>query len=127
NLNQPSQPVVVEAAVPASQGGLSAPNAIWPPFGLPIGYTSSGYVPTSIEVQPGPQNVQVPLNHAEIPNGQTRVPPVQPGLISSQESLEDPRNAYQGPEIPNDGTGVNFVVPQPEEAQQKFKAIEDRL
>ncbi|MCI82374.1 hypothetical protein A2U01_0103648, partial [Trifolium medium] len=36
-------------------------------------------------------------------------------------------NAYQGPELLEDAPKVTFVVPRLEEAQQKFKAIEDRL
>ncbi|XP_045795586.1 uncharacterized protein LOC123890085 [Trifolium pratense] len=127
NLNKAAQPVVVETAIPAPQGGTSAVNTVWPTFGLPVGYTPSGYVPTSTEVQPGPQNVQVPVNQVEVPNGHTRVPSIQQGFLLSKESLEDPRNTYHGIEMPYDGTGVNFVVPQMEEAQQKFKAIEDRL
>ncbi|MCI58299.1 hypothetical protein A2U01_0079553, partial [Trifolium medium] len=42
-------------------------------------------------------------------------------------NMDDPRNAYQGPELLDDIPKVNFVVPQLEEAYQKFKAIEDRL
>ncbi|CAJ2661694.1 hypothetical protein L195_g026077 [Trifolium pratense] len=70
NLNKPAQPAVVETTLPTSHGGLSAPNAICPPLCFPIGYGPSGYLPTSIEVQPGPQNVQVPS--------------VQQGFFSSQ-------------------------------------------
>ncbi|MCI21547.1 hypothetical protein A2U01_0042715, partial [Trifolium medium] len=49
------------------------------------------------------------------------------GFVSQQENLDDPRNAYQGPELSDDVPKVNIVVPQLEEAHQKFKAIEDRL
>ncbi|MCI32793.1 hypothetical protein A2U01_0054007, partial [Trifolium medium] len=128
NLNQRAQPVVSEAALPiapAPRGGLSASNTVWPHLGLPIGYTTPGYIPT--EVQQAPQNTQAPQNQVELPNTQVRVPLIQQGFVSQQENLDDPRNAYQGPEMPNDGTGVNFVVHQLEEAHQKFKAIEDRL
>ncbi|MCI78532.1 hypothetical protein A2U01_0099802, partial [Trifolium medium] len=52
---------------------------------------------------------------------------VQQGFVSQQENLDDPRNAYQGPELIEDASKVTFDVPQLEEAQQKFKAIEDRL
>ncbi|MCI93267.1 hypothetical protein A2U01_0114565, partial [Trifolium medium] len=41
--------------------------------------------------------------------------------------MDDPRNAYQGPELLEDAPKVNFDIPQLEEAQQKFKVIEDRL
>ncbi|MCI13697.1 gag-protease polyprotein, partial [Trifolium medium] len=89
------------------------------------------------EIQPAPQNTQAPPNQAEILNTQARIPLVPQGFVSQQENLDDPRNAYQGPEISddmpkgpeilNDVPKVNFVVPQLEEAHQKFKAIEDRL
>ncbi|CAJ2643304.1 unnamed protein product [Trifolium pratense] len=106
-----AQPVVVETAVPAPQGGTSAVNTVWPTFGLPVGYTPQNQV----EVQQSPQNTR------------TRVPLVQQGFVSQQENLDDPRNAYQSPGLFDDVPKVNSNVPQLEEARQKFKAIEDRL
>ncbi|CAJ2662210.1 unnamed protein product [Trifolium pratense] len=111
NLNKPAQPVVVETAVPAPQGGTSAVNTVWPTFGLPVGYTPQNRV----EVQQSPQNTQ------------TRVPLVQQGFVSQQENLDDPRNAYPSLGLFDDVPKVNSSVPQLEEAHQKFKAIEDRL
>ncbi|MCI86471.1 hypothetical protein A2U01_0107752, partial [Trifolium medium] len=67
-----------------------------------------------------------PLNQIEMLNTQTRIHLVPQGFIS-QQNLDDPRNAYQGPEISDDVPKVTFATPQLEEAQQKFKAIEDRL
>ncbi|MCI75581.1 hypothetical protein A2U01_0096850, partial [Trifolium medium] len=49
------------------------------------------------------------------------------GFTSQQENLDDPRNAYQGPDLLDDIPKVTFAAPQLEDAQQKFKAIEDRL
>ncbi|CAJ2651463.1 unnamed protein product [Trifolium pratense] len=106
NLNKPAQPVVVETAVPAPQGGTSAVNSL-----LRIGYTPQNRV----EVQQSPQNTH------------TRVPLVQQGFVSQQENLDDPRNAYQSLGLFDDVPKVNSNVPQLEEARQKFKAIEDRL
>ncbi|MCH99325.1 hypothetical protein A2U01_0020337 [Trifolium medium] len=128
NMSQPAQPVVVETTDPAtltSQGGSSAQNTVWPLYGLSVGYTPPGYIPT--EVQQASQNTQVSQNRVGAPNTQTRVPLVQQGFVSQQENLDDPRNAYQGPELLDDVLKVNSTVPQLEEAHQKFKAIEDRL
>ncbi|MCI11551.1 gag-protease polyprotein, partial [Trifolium medium] len=118
----------VETTVPpvlTSQGGSSAQNTVWPLYGLPVGYTPPGYIPA--EVQQATQNTQAPQNQFEVLNAHTKVPPVQPGFTSQQENLDDPRNAYQGPDLLDDVSKVNAAVPQLEEAQQKFKAIEDRL
>ncbi|MCI36466.1 hypothetical protein A2U01_0057689, partial [Trifolium medium] len=68
-----------------------------------------------------------PPNQVETLNTQPRVSSVQQGFTSQQENLDDPRNAYQGPDLLDDVSKVNVVVPQLEEAQQKFKVIEDRL
>ncbi|MCI46116.1 hypothetical protein A2U01_0067356, partial [Trifolium medium] len=97
----------------------------WPLYGLPVGYTPPGYIPT--EVQQAPRNTQAPQNQAETLNTQLRVFSVLQGFTSQQENLDDLRNAYQGPELLEDTPKVTFAVPQLEEAQQKFKAIEDRL
>ncbi|MCI95279.1 hypothetical protein A2U01_0116577, partial [Trifolium medium] len=59
NMNQPAQPAVVELPVLTtltSQGGSSAPNIAWQLYGLPVGYTFPGYMPT--EIQPALQNTQ---------------------------------------------------------------------
>ncbi|MCI90366.1 hypothetical protein A2U01_0111658, partial [Trifolium medium] len=69
-----------------------------------------------------PQNTQAPPNQVENLNTQPRVSSVQQGFVSQQENLDDPRNAHQGPELLDDAPKVTFVVPQLEEAQQKFKA-----
>ncbi|PNX79654.1 coatomer subunit zeta-3, partial [Trifolium pratense] len=53
----------------------------------------------------------------------TRVPPIKPVVVSQPENLDDPRNAYQGPDSFDDVP----KVPRLEETHQKFKAIEDRL
>ncbi|MCI62438.1 hypothetical protein A2U01_0083695, partial [Trifolium medium] len=61
NMNQPAQPTVVEPPVLTtltSQGGSSTQNTAWPLYGLPVGYTFPGYMPT--EIQPAPQNTQAP-------------------------------------------------------------------
>ncbi|MCI74166.1 hypothetical protein A2U01_0095430, partial [Trifolium medium] len=68
-MNQQAQPAVVENTVPpvlTSQGGSSAQNTGWPLYGLPVGYTPLGYIPT--EVQQAPQNTQAPQNQAETLN-----------------------------------------------------------
>ncbi|MCI86426.1 hypothetical protein A2U01_0107707, partial [Trifolium medium] len=70
-----------------------------------------------------PQNTQAPPNQVETLNTQPRVSSVQQGFVSQQENMDDPRNAYQGPELLDDAPKVTFDVPQLEEAQQKFKAI----
>ncbi|MCI67108.1 hypothetical protein A2U01_0088366, partial [Trifolium medium] len=80
--------------------GSSAQNTAWPLYGLPIGYTPSGYIPA--EVQQAPQNTQIPQNQSEALNAHTRVPPFQPSFTSQQENLDDPRNAYQGPDLLDD-------------------------
>ncbi|MCI11832.1 hypothetical protein A2U01_0032934, partial [Trifolium medium] len=99
-------------------------NTAWPLYGLPVGYTPPGYISTEVQAA---QNTQAPQNQSEVLNAHTRVPPVQPGFTSQQENLDDPRNAYHGPDLLDDVSKVNAVVPQLEEAQQKFKAIEDLL
>ncbi|MCI92041.1 hypothetical protein A2U01_0113337, partial [Trifolium medium] len=68
----------------------SAQNTAWPLYGLPIGYTPPGYIPT--EVQPAPQNTQAPPNQVETLNTQPGVFSVQQGFTSQQENLDDPRN-----------------------------------
>ncbi|MCI67287.1 hypothetical protein A2U01_0088545, partial [Trifolium medium] len=82
-----------------SQEGSSAQNTVWPLYGLPVGYAPPRYMPT--EIQPAPQNTQAPLNQIEMLNIQTRIPLVPQGFIP-QQNLDDPRNAYQGPEISDD-------------------------
>ncbi|MCI64987.1 hypothetical protein A2U01_0086245, partial [Trifolium medium] len=78
----------------------SAQNTAWPLYGLPVGYTPPGYIPT--EVQQAPQNAQALQNQAETLNTQPRVFLVQQGFTSQQENSDDPRNAYQGPELIED-------------------------
>ncbi|PNY03094.1 hypothetical protein L195_g026417, partial [Trifolium pratense] len=115
NMSQPTQPAVLEATEPVtltSQGG-----SIWPFLGLPPGYTPPKYIPT----QQIPQNTQTPQNRAEGSNTHaTRVPPIKPVVVSQPENLDDPRNAYQGPDSFDDVP----KVPRLEETHQKFKAIE---
>ncbi|XP_045802357.1 uncharacterized protein LOC123895936 [Trifolium pratense] len=122
NMSQPAQPAVLEATEPAtltSQGG-----SVWPFLGLPAGYTPREYIPT----QQVPQNAQTPQNRVEGSNTHpTRVPQIKPVFVSQQENLDDPRNAYQGPNLLGDVPKVISKVPRLEEAHQKFKAIEDRL
>ncbi|MCI48373.1 hypothetical protein A2U01_0069616, partial [Trifolium medium] len=101
--NQPAQPAVVEKTVPTtltSQEGSSAQNTVRPHYGLPVGYTPPGYMPT--EIQPAPQNTQATPNQGETLNTQPRVSSVQQGFTAQQENLDDPRNAYQGPELLED-------------------------
>jgi hypothetical protein len=43
------------------------------------------------------------------------------------EIQEDPKEVYSGPEIHNGEPVSDFAIPQLEEAEQKFRAIEDRL
>ncbi|CAJ2640305.1 unnamed protein product [Trifolium pratense] len=122
NMSQPAQPTVLKATEPAtltSQGG-----SVWPFLGLPAGYTPREYIPT----QQVPQNAQTPQNRVEGSNTQaTRVPPIKPVVVSQPENLDDPRNAYQGPNLLGDVPKVISNGPRLEETHQKFKAIEDRL
>ncbi|MCI83675.1 hypothetical protein A2U01_0104951, partial [Trifolium medium] len=56
-MNQQAPPAVVETTVPpvlTSQGGSSTQNTTWPLYGLLVGYTFPGYMPT--EIQPALQN-----------------------------------------------------------------------
>ncbi|MCI75172.1 hypothetical protein A2U01_0096440, partial [Trifolium medium] len=71
-----------------SQGGSSAQNTAWPLYGLPVGYTLPGYIPT--EIQQAPQNAQASQNQAETLNIQPRVSSVQQGFASQQENMDDP-------------------------------------
>ncbi|PNX74235.1 gag-pro-like protein, partial [Trifolium pratense] len=124
---QTTQPAILESTEPAtltSQQGSSAQNVIWPLLGFPVGHTPPGYIPT----QQVPRNTQTPQNRAEDSNTHaTRVPLIKPVFVSQQENLDDPRNAYQGPDLFDDVPKVNSNVIQLEEVHQKFKAIEDRL
>jgi hypothetical protein len=95
-------------------------NVVWPPFGLPLGYTPLGYVPPTDEASLVPPPVNITEN-------QPRTTVVQPGNVTSQESPKDCREVYQGPELVNGEPMTNSAIPQLEEARQKFKAIEDRL
>ncbi|CAJ2662222.1 unnamed protein product [Trifolium pratense] len=122
NMSQQAQPTILEAIEPAtltSQGG-----SVWPFLGLPAGYTPREYIPT----QQVPQNAQTPQNRVEGSNTHaTRVPQIKPVFVSQQGNLDDPRNAYQGPNLLGDVPKVISKVPRLEETHQKFKAIEDRL
>ncbi|KAK2396599.1 hypothetical protein QL285_058245 [Trifolium repens] len=115
NRNQPSPPIVNE------ETAITEPaNVVWPAFGLPPGYTPPGYVPLADEFA----FVPPPVNNTENQAGATLV---QPEPVPSQEVQEDPRNAYLGPEIQSGEPKLDFSIPQLEEAEMKFKAIEDRL
>ncbi|MCI79972.1 hypothetical protein A2U01_0101243, partial [Trifolium medium] len=55
NVNQQAHPAIVETTAPpvlTSQGGSSAQNTAWPLYGLPIGYTPPGYIPTEVHQAP---------------------------------------------------------------------------
>ncbi|MCI59135.1 hypothetical protein A2U01_0080390, partial [Trifolium medium] len=65
-------------------------------------------------------NIEVLASHP-------RAHQVLPRTTIPQKSQGDPGNAYQSSGMPNVGPGENSVVPQIEEAHQKFKAIEDKL
>jgi hypothetical protein len=104
--NQPPPPAVnVEAPT------TEPTSVVWPAFGLPPGYTPPGYVPLADEATFVPPQANNAENQAE----------------TTQQVQEDPRDAYQGPEMQSGGPKLGFAIPQLEEAKMKFKAIEDRL
>jgi hypothetical protein len=113
--NQPPPPAVHVGAVTTEPGSV-----VWPAYGLPPGYTPPGYMPLA----DGATSVPPPANDPEIQAGAT---PVQPGPISAQQSQEDPRDVYLGPDMQNSGPKLDAAIPQLEEVKLKFKAIEDRL
>ncbi|MCI06776.1 hypothetical protein A2U01_0027836, partial [Trifolium medium] len=95
---------------------LSSSNVAWPPFGLPVGYTTSGYMYPSNKGSTSAQVNQVPMGtNTEVLASQPRAHQVLPRTTIPQKSQGDPINAYQSSGMPNVGPGANSAIPQIEE------------
>ncbi|MCI23802.1 hypothetical protein A2U01_0044984, partial [Trifolium medium] len=111
-----------------SSADLSSSNVTWPLFGLPVGYTPSGYRHPSNEGSAAAKVNQVPMGtNTEFLASQPRARQVLPRATVPQESLGDPRNANKGSRMQNVGPGANSAIPQIGETHKKIRAIEDKL
>ncbi|MCI54799.1 hypothetical protein A2U01_0076049, partial [Trifolium medium] len=68
------------------------PNVTWPSFGLPVGYTSSGYMHSSNEGSAAAQVIQVPMDtNNEFSASQPRAHQVLPRDTNNEFSTSQPR------------------------------------
>ncbi|WJX73042.1 hypothetical protein P8452_56867 [Trifolium repens] len=125
NRAQDPQPPPVENVTPEPQP-VSASAAIWPPFGLPPGYTTPQL---GNPIESGPSQARPTQASVPHPNG---TPVIQESVPMPQGSTENPLLVYHFPNPPREYTEPSLDGRPPttgenEESRGKILALEERV
>ncbi|KAK2369080.1 hypothetical protein QL285_082233 [Trifolium repens] len=125
NRAQDPQPPPVENVTPEPQPA-SASAAIWPPFGLPPGYTTPQL---GNPIESGPSQARPTQASVPHPNG---TPVIQESVPMPQGTTENPLLVYHFPNPPREYTEPSLDGRPPttgenEESRGKILALEERV